>query len=462
MSAPSNAAAATAGSIAIPLRERRPTRLADSPMEAIAAPAMASPANAEAEGLRPLLYIVGLGTFATTLGNPLILASLPLKFMLKESLGATPGQMALFFALAGVAWYAKPLVGLLVDRFLRRGGGVAEALAAGSLACVAGWGLLALVPRTYLYLLCAFVGLNLAVVVVSNALGGLLVTTGQRRSATGRMNSASLSMRHLGYLIVGPLGGYLAARPFGVACAFGGGLLALLAAASLVATRRPRWFDDAPATPAKPTRLRDLLACKPLWIASAMIFLVELAPGFDTPLFYLQTNELSFTPELIGWLQGAGSLAGMAIALAYATLCRRRSLLGLLRLAIVAHSAATLLYLFYDSPDSALLIAAFAGAAATLTALPVLDLAARSTPPAFACAGFALIMSARNIANALSDVAGAQLVDAWGVGFHSLVWINAGATALALAALPLIPESFGARRDGDAALDQASPSSSEK
>ncbi|HWT80574.1 MAG TPA: folate/biopterin family MFS transporter, partial [Candidatus Methylomirabilis sp.] len=71
--------------------------------------------------------------------------------------------------------------------------------------------------------------------------------------------------------------------------------------------------------------------------------------------------------------------------------------------------------------------------------LALMDLAARATPPGGEGLGFALMMSVRNGALAVSDVFGSWLIEGQRMSFFGLVWLNAGTTALTLLALPFLP-----------------------
>src|SRR5215471_13203 len=58
--------------------------------------------------------LIGVGVFATTLAQPSVI-KLPLQNLLKTDLHIRPEGMAVFFAVSALAWYFKPLAGLLSD-----------------------------------------------------------------------------------------------------------------------------------------------------------------------------------------------------------------------------------------------------------------------------------------------------------------------------------------------------------
>ena len=61
--------------------------------------------------------VIVTGVFATTLAQTQVLARLPLQNLLKNELHVDRTTNAAFFFWAGLAWYLKPLAGILTDAF---------------------------------------------------------------------------------------------------------------------------------------------------------------------------------------------------------------------------------------------------------------------------------------------------------------------------------------------------------
>src|SRR5207245_4205413 len=74
--------------------------------------------------------------------------------------------------------------------------------------------LIGLVPHTYAALLAVVIALNAMLVVGSTVVGGVMVEIGQRYRATGRLSSARYFVQNACALLGGPVGGFLATRPF--------------------------------------------------------------------------------------------------------------------------------------------------------------------------------------------------------------------------------------------------------
>jgi hypothetical protein len=75
------------------------------------------------------------------------------------------------------------------------------------------------------------------------------------------------------------------------------------------------------------------------------------------------------------------------------------------------------------------------GALATLT---VYDLLARATPQSSEAFGYSVMFSVANIVSSASDIWGSWLWDRFH-NFATLVWVNAGTTAMVLVAVPFVP-----------------------
>jgi predicted MFS family arabinose efflux permease len=185
-------------------------------------------------------------------------------------------------------------------------------------------------------------------------------------------------------------------------------------------------------------------------MTAGLLFLVNLAPGFGTPLFYYQQDVLHFDAQLIGNLQALGGAGVLVGAGAYAVLCRRVSLRTSMIAGILFNTASTLFYVAYDSPVAAVAITSSAAVMGTLAVLPLFDLAARATPRGSESLGYACLLSVYTVSSSVSNVLGAHLYDHFHLSLRQLVWVNAGSTAAVLLFVPFLPRGLLARREGGA------------
>lgn len=393
-------------------------------------------------------WMVNLGWLNTALA--LTIATLPVRYLLKDQLGLDAEQLARFMLLANIPIYVKPFAGILSDALPLCGTRRRHYLLAGLLFGGLFWLLLGLVPRAFGPLLLTYFGLNVFLTVTSTVLGGLMVEVGKREHITGRLSAQRHGINQFVGLISGPVGGFLAKQPFLLTAAICGALHAITAPVYWLCLREPgNQKANLGALREMGRQLRLLVRQRTLWSAAGLIVLVVAAPGFGTPLFYYQTNTLRFDSTFIGALDVVKAACGIAAAFGYGLLCRRLSLRRILALSIVTHAALTLLYLFYRSPLSAAIITGIEAMTMVFALLPLYDLAARGTPKGSEALGYSLMMSVWNFTNQLSDLTGSWLYTHWKLTFAHLVWVNSATTLLVILAVPFLPAALVDRRDGE-------------
>jgi MFS family permease len=393
------------------------------------------------------VVLIGAATFATTMSQTGILR-LPFQNLLKSELNVSREAMASFFALTALAWYFKPLAGILTDSVPLLGTRRRHYLICSAFCAAAFYLLSGIASHKYIGLVVVLVAANAMLVIGSTVAGALTVEAGQRYGATGRLTSALYVVANGCVLLGGPLGGFLAARAFGFTAA-------TCALISLSIVPFAWWFVREPTARQKSNetwtkakaQFSWLIRSRTMWTAAGLLFLVYIAPGFATPLYYLQTDTLKLSQQFIGTLILLGGLFGIAGSFLYAFLCPKFPLRVLLYLSVAASALGSLGYLFYRSAMAASIVESQNGLIAAFVTLALMDLAARATPRGSEALGFALMMSVLNVAQSLSDIFGSWLMDQHHVSFFKLVWLNAGTTAFVLFVIPLLPCALIERRD---------------
>jgi Na+/melibiose symporter-like transporter len=423
----------------------------DAPSPAVnPSPIVRSPAD-----LRRMFFLISAGLFITSFGWPGAIGQLPFRFLFKNQFHLNAAEQANFFAIATFAWYLKPLAGLLCDSFplfgTRRRGYI---IVAGAVAGLA-WSLFAIAPQSYAVFFWLMVMLNAAIVIASTSIGGLLVEAGREGKATGRLASVRYAIDMVINVIAGPLGGWLAARAFGWTAGLGAMLLFLLVPVTMVLVKEPRIARRNLAVwAAAAVQFRHILRSKTMWAAAALLLFVFMAPGFGIAMNYYQQDILHFSTQFIGRLQALAGIGGIVATGLYAYFCRKLSLKPLLLGGILLNAISSLLYLWYRSPQSAMVIDTANGFLAILGILPLFDLAARATPKGSESFGYALLMSVYNIAVfAISNPIGSWLYEHPSAGWHHnlnrLIWLNAGTSLVALVLVPLLPRILLSQREGE-------------
>jgi predicted MFS family arabinose efflux permease len=410
--------------------------------------------NVDNRNLLPLALIIVVGIFASTMPQPQSLGRLPLQFLLKNEVNVTREQMAAFFFWCGLAWYLKPFAGILTDAFPFLGTRRRHYLLFSSVLTALSWIAMNFIPHTYGALLLGAMIVGLFMVMTSTVIGAYLVEAGQRMAATGRLTALRMLSYNFCTLIQGPLGGWLATVGF----LWATGANAILAVtifpiAYFLMREQPVAQDRSGVAFQNAGRqLKTIFRSKNLWMALLFIALFYFSPGFATPLFYRQTDELHFSKQAIGNLGVFSGAFAILSAILYSQLIKRFPIRILILLAIAMAAMGTLLFLYYTSWKRAMLIESQNGFFFGLAEVALIDLAARATPKGCEGLGYSLILSIRNMSLFGADVVGSYLADhRW--PFSQLVFLNAGTTAIVLILVPFLPSAL--MQSKDAALTKS-------
>jgi hypothetical protein len=172
-------------------------------------------------------------------------------------------------------------------------------------------------------------------------------------------------------LVSGPVGGFLAERAFGLTAGVGAGMCFLVFVPVFLFLREtPLPRSQIRLHSRFSTQFKSLMRSRTLWHVAVMEFLFQFSPGFQTPLYYYQTNTLKFSSQFIGNLAVVSGRCGLLGALLYVRACRRMHLRPMLALSIAASVGTTLLYLLYRSRSAAIGIEAANGFVCVATVIP--------------------------------------------------------------------------------------------
>jgi MFS family permease len=419
-------------------------------MVAATAEALSPARPALRTGFASAAILVVVGIMSTTLGQEQLLGRIPLTNLLKNSLHESRTATSGFFFLAGLAWYFKPLAGILTDAFpilgSRRRVYLVGAASLGALV----WLSVCFLPLRYTTLLSAMIVLGVFMMFASTVVGAVLVETAQRVGASGRLTALRFAVNY-GCVIIGALaGGYLATAWFGwtaMACA---AVLFLIAPTALIFLKEEPVRADAGEIFAEAGRqLKRIGGAGTMWAAGGLIALFYIAPGFTTALFYRQQNELHMLPPAQGVLTTVAALSAIAGAITYAFACRVLKLRTLMLIALSVATLSTLGYLFYDSVSRAFTIAAIGNYCEALATTALVDLSVRATPRGSEGVGYALMISINNFARIGTDFLGSTMLDKWHVPFSTLVLTNVATTAIAVPLVLLLPAALVMRREAE-------------
>lgn len=407
--------------------------------------------NAEAKPARrigPATIVIIVGVLATTLPQTEVLARLPLQNLLKNTLALDRASNSAFFFWAGLAWYVKPLIGIVTDAFPLLGSRRRNYLLLGASLATLAWLGMGAVPPHYGALLGAAIVVNVFMVLCSTVIGATIVEAAQGSGASGRLTAIRQLVMQACSIVNGPIAGFLASLAFfWTTLACGCVTAALVPVTALFLRERRENASSQDVLGKAREQFRRIAKARTMWAATGLLALFYIAPGFSTALFYRQQNELHMDTAMQGTLGLIAGLCGVAAALLYGVLCRHLSLRTLLVACVALGTAANLFYLFYSSWPRAELIEGANGFGYTLAELALLDLAVRATPAGSEGLGFALMVSVRNLCLFGTDWAGSALLESTHVSFGALVIANSVTTALAIPLVFLLPRVIVGRRD---------------
>ena len=226
------------------------------------------------------MLIIAAGTISTSLAQPDLL-DLPIRHLLKDELRVSESQMAMLFGIGALAWYVKPLAGLLVDSVALLGTHRRYYLIISGLLAAALWLLVGILSYSYFFLLIAVVALQSMLVIGSTVLGGFLVERGKLLKAEGRLVSCRMFVEYACVLIAGPLAGYLAGIPFGTAAIIGAAIAVVIAPVAAMCVEEPH---GSKVVGAELPDLRLMLTSRPIWLVASFLLVSSIPQSFGTHL----------------------------------------------------------------------------------------------------------------------------------------------------------------------------------
>lgn len=361
--------------------------------------------------LRLSMLVVAAGIISTTLAQPDLL-DLPIRHLLKDELHVSESQMAMLFGIGGLAWYLKPLAGLLVDNVALFGTHRRYYLIISALLTAALWLLLGIVSSDYFLILITVVAMQSMLVIGSTVTGGFLVERGKLLRAEGRLVSCEIFFEYACILIAGPLAGYLAGLPIGAAAIVGAAIAVVIAPVAAVCVTEPiQEKSKIVGTKDLRRNLRLSLNSRTMWLVGIFLLVSNIPQSFGTPLYFYQKNTLALSDIDIGYLRAINAVGGLLASILYQFLCRKLPMQRLLVLGTLGPTVGIVAYLYYTSVPAAITVEFLGGILFGIGTLALMHLAVISTLAPSAAFGFAVLMSAANAGSAIGDNLAALLVE---------------------------------------------------
>jgi MFS family permease len=416
-----------------------------------------SPSADENSRVMGLTAVFGLLYFAQGIGEPTEgLIAQPTRSLLRNW-GYSADTVTTYMAVLALPWAAKPIYGLLTD-FVPIGGSrrrswllVTTFITAAALVALfvytppAGMALLLLA-----WLLVATIGVAFSDVVVD----ALMVEEGQPRGLTGKLQSVQWASMWTATVLTGFVGGLLSQRNlqelgFLIAGVVTAGSFLLV----MFVVREPKRQEVQSSNPsAQQVRsatdaaraLKDTFRHPAILAIAAFLFLWNFNPFSTTVLYTHMVERMHLSEQFYGTTVTVLAVGSLLASLAYATYCRRVSIIRLVHLSIATGVLATIAYWGLVGPKSALVISFVVGFVYMTATMVQLDLAARLCDLSTAGTTFALLIALTNLAVSLSMVLGGKIykeLAEWKdhtYAFHVLVGIGALSTCCCWFLVPVI------------------------
>ena len=391
------------------------------------------------------------------------LSRLAKDYFVKDELGLSPAEASIIFTISSVPWLVKPLWGFISDSVPLAGYKRKSYLAlCGFLGAGAGFSLCTVVNDVPGAVLAFTLG-SLSTAFADVVIDSIVVTRarGESQALSGSLQSLCWGSVALGGIASSYFSGSLI-ETYGTKYVFGVSALfpLLIAGAALLVQEEPvdelikpgdelsSADDTEPTLPEEVDesvggqlvelgkKLWSVGKQRRIWAPTAFVFLWQATPNPGTAMFYFTTNELGFTPEFLGRVALARSVAalvGVGVYNGYLKNVQLKKMffwsaivgtaLGLTQLALVTgyNREIGISDQFFALGDTVVLTVL-----GEVSFLPVLVLAAKICPEGVEATLFAALMSVFNAGGAASGALGAALTSYLGVtaeDFTNLFWL---------------------------------------
>ena len=396
------------------------------------------------------------------------LSRLAKDYFVKDELGLSPAEASIIFTISSVPWLVKPLWGFISDSVPLAGYKRKSYLAVcGFLGAGAGFSLCTVVNDVPGAVLAFTLG-SLSTAFSDVVIDGIVVARarGESRALSGSLQSLCWGSVAIGGIASSYFSGslietYGTKYVFGVSAVFP---LLIACAASLVREDPVGKERDEPSRKDEKRRTLEAETAdaertldgksvgaqlaelgktlwgvgkqRRIWAPTAFVFLWQATPNPGTAMFYFTTNELGFTPEFLGRVALARSVAALVGVGVYNGYLKKVPLKKMFFWSAVVGTALGLTQLmlvtgynreigisdqFFSLGDTVVLTVL-----GEVSFLPVLVLAAKICPEGVEATLFAALMSVFNAGGAASGALGAALTSYLGVtaeDFTNLFWL---------------------------------------
>jgi len=374
------------------------------------------------------LYILSAAIYATQGFEGVV--SLPLFFFLKEHLHFTPQKIMYISSIITLPWLIKPIFGYFIDQYITKKLWIVLSLI-GSILVSLYFGFSPFLTLPIILIVAIFGSYFTATRDISN--DGLACVEGKENNTCNIFQNVQWTSITIAGIFTALAGGYIADH-FNYKVAY----LSLVPIYLIIMWIVSHYRTVVPKNRTNKTLIQSILSYKELFtnksflMGCLFIFLYNFAPGFGTPLQFIERDVFKWSGTFMGIIGAIASAVSIIGSFIYYKYSKKLNIKKILYWSVFAGASTTLCYLYF-TPVSAIVYACLFSVIGMFIFLNIMTLMAKSSIKGKESTSFALLCSINNLAGTCSMVVGAWLLPI--VGLKTLIIIASGTSFLCL---PLI------------------------
>jgi MFS family permease len=370
-------------------------------------------------------------------------------FYLKESLHLDVSKIMYLSLITSIAWGVKPIYGYFIDNYLTKKKWIIISLI-GSLGICLYLGLNSFLILPILILLMSIMSLTTAVRDVT--VDSIMCVEGKESNSCDKIQTIQWTALTIASIIVSLGGGYIAdhfSYKIAYLCLIPIYLI-IIAIVLRYKSKKQKYYttcEDCVEPEVgcqvceeikKPTILESICSYKELFtnkqflLGAAFLFVYNFAPGFGTPLMFIQRDVFKWSGTFMGIISAISSGLGIIGAVLYFKYSKKINVKKCLFWSVFFVGLTNLCYLYF-TPISAIVYSCIFSVLGMFIFLNMMSFMAKSTLPGKEATSFALLCSVNNLAGTFSTLVGAWLFPL--IGLKCIIII---ATCSAFLSLPIL------------------------
>lgn len=358
------------------------------------------------------------------------LPGLSLFFYLKETLHLDVSSIMYLSLITSIAWGIKPLYGYMIDNYLTKKKWILISLIGSLLICLY-LGLSSFIILPILIIMMSTMSLTTAVRDVAN--DGIMCVEGKETDNCDRIQTVQWTAITIASVIVSLGGGYIADH-FNYKVAY----LFLIPIYFIIMSIVFKYRTNVPQNRVRIPILQSILSYKELFtnkqflLGAAFLFVYNFAPGFGTPLMFIQRDVFHWSGTFMGMISAISSGLGIVGAVLYFKYSKKINVKKCLFYSVFAVGLINICYLYF-TPVSAIIYSCIFSVLGMFIFLNMMSFMAKSTLSGKEATSFALLCSVNNLAGTFSTLMGAWLFPL--IGLKCIIII---ASCSAFLSLPIL------------------------